>query len=669
MSLLQSILGPEGVKALPPEKLAALCQEIRDVLIEVTAKNGGHVGPNLGVVELTVALHRVFNTPKDKVIFDVSHQGYVHKLLTGRQGERFSKIRQSGGFSGFLSREESKHDAFGAGHAGTALSAAVGFAVGRDRLGSDEHVVAVIGDASLTCGITLEALNNAASSTQRLVIILNDNEWSIAKNVGAVAKYLNEIITNPAYTQFHRHAEEFLNKVPGGPKLIKLISKAKKEAKDFIVPSSLFEKFNIRYLGPIDGHNLEDLEKYLNFCKNSTGPVLLHVLTKKGKGYDVAINNPEKFHGSGAYDVSTGKSTSNPTVPNYQDVFGEALVHAAQIDKRILGITAAMPSGTGLNKLATALPEQFFDVGIAEEHAVIFAAGLAAQGLKPVCAIYSTFLQRAFDPIMHDVCLQNLPVVFCMDRAGLSPNDGPTHHGLYDISFLRSIPHTVIMQPKDEDELVDMLTTALRCVQPVFIRYPRGAGTGVQIKPKPCILHLGQAEVLRKGEKVAFWALGPMVSEAMKIAQKIEKAVGLKIEVVNARFVKPIDQQLLREQMHRRFQLIVTFEDHVITNGFGSAILEEVHSPIPTIIADGSIEKNPDINFPVTVLRLGWPDQFISHGSSIGDLRKIHGLSESQMQERILEKINELNILKENESIAGRGIQSVSIKTVNTSSS
>ena len=488
MSLLKEIQSPEDVKKLSPEQITILAQEIREQVIQTTALNGGHVGPNLGVVELSIALHRIFNTPTDRFVFDVSHQGYVHKLLTGRNGDSFKKLRTSEGVSGFLSREESVHDSFGAGHAGTALSAALGMAVARDKRGTNEHVVALCGDAAFTCGVTMEALNNVSASTKRLIIILNDNKWSIAKNVGALSRYFNELLTSPAYNRMNDDFEAFLKKMPGGKSLIRLGSKWKRETKDFFVSSSLFETYGVRYIGPIDGHDPKQLEHYLEFAKNAEQPVLLHVLTTKGKGYEVAIKNPERFHGASPYDIRTGKSSpqAQPNkIPKYQDVMGETLVKLAQEDKLIAGITAAMPSGTGLNHLEEALPDQFYDVGIAEEHAVLFAAGMATSGFHPVCAIYSTFLQRAIDQVIHDVAIQKLPVLFCMDRAGLSPNDGPTHHGLFDISYLRAVPNCVLMAPSDEDELADMMATGLDYQGPAFIRYPRGSATGASIKNSP----------------------------------------------------------------------------------------------------------------------------------------------------------------------------------------
>ena len=626
--LLDGIRGPADVKALAPADLPRLAQEIREELIAVTAKNGGHIGPNLGVVELTVALHRVFSTPEDQFVFDVAHQGYVHKLLTGRGGEFFKKLRQTGGASGFLYRSESAHDAFGAGHAGTALSAALGMATARDLRGSSEHVVAVCGDAAFTCGITLEALNNVVGSTKRLIVILNDNEWSIAKNVGAISTYLNRLSTNPTYNKLHHDVEAFFKSFPAGVSMNRVYTKWKRETKDFFVESSLFEKFGLRYLGPVDGHDIDALVKNLQFAAHCDVPVIVHVLTKKGKGLSAAIDHPEKFHGAAPFDPITGanKKASASTPPNYQDVFGLALTRFAKADPKILGITGAMPSGTGLSHLAEALPQQFFDVGIAEEHAVLFAAGLATKGFRPVCAIYSTFLQRAYDQIIHDVALQNLPVTFCMDRAGLSPNDGPTHHGLFDLSYLRCVPNAVVMQPKDEDELVDMLHTSLQLKGPGFIRYPRGAGTGAKIKTAPAVLPIGHAEVLREGSNIMIWALGGMVQDALKLAARLHAEEAISVGVVNARFVKPLDRTLLLSHA-ACIPLLVTMEDHVLAGGFGSAVLEVLH----------------DADCPAAVERIGWPDKFVEHGTNGEVLRAAYGLAPDDMHRRVLNRWRNLS--------------------------
>ena len=622
MALLERIESPNDVKRLTKSELLQIATEIRERIISTTSQNGGHIGPNLGVVELTLGLHRVFDTPKDRFVFDVAHQGYVHKLLTGRNDQRFDKIRQCDGLSGFLNRNESEHDAFGAGHAGTALSAALGMAIARDKNGSDEHVVALCGDAAFTCGITMEALNNVATSTKRLIIILNDNKWSIAKNVGALPRYFNELITNPMYNRLNDDFESFLQKVPGGKSIINFGSKWKKETKDFFVSSSLFEKFNVRYIGPIDGHDLNQIEYYLQFAKQAEQPVLLHVLTTKGKGYKVAIQNPERFHGASPFDVLTGKSvtSANVTAPKYQDVMGQTLVKLAKKDKKIIGITAAMPTGTGLNLMEKELPDQFIDVGIAEEHAVLCAAGMATSGLHPVCAIYSTFLQRAYDQIIHDVALQNLPVLFCMDRAGLSPNDGATHHGLFDISYLRCVPNVVVMAPANEDELADMMATGIAQPKPVFIRYPRGNGTGVQIKETPQILEIGKAQRMRDAGEIEIWAIGTMVADAIHLAEQLEKH-NIKAGVINARFVKPLDAKLLLESAQQS-KLIVTMEDNVISGGFGSAVIEKLY----------------ENNYIHPVERIGWPDKFIDHGSSVAALRSSEKIDTASILDRVLRR-------------------------------
>ena len=626
MGLLERIKSPEDVKQLSEEQLPVLASEIRERIIKVTSENGGHVGPNLGLVELTIGLHRVFNTPQDRFVFDVAHQGYVHKLLTGRNGEDFDNIRQCGGLSGFLNRSESEHDAFGAGHAGTALSAALGMATARDKRGSDEHVVALCGDAAFTCGITMEALNNVATSTKRLIIILNDNKWSIAKNVGALPRYFNELITNPIYNRLNDDFESLLQKMPGGESIIQFGSKWKKETKDFLVPSSLFEKFNVRYIGPIDGHDQAQVEHYLEFAKQAEQPVLLHVLTTKGKGYDVALQNPERFHGASPFDVSTGKSapaTGNPG-PKYQDVMGNTLVKLAKQDKNIVGITAAMPAGTGLNILEKELPDQFIDVGIAEEHAVLSAAGMATSGFHPVCAIYSTFLQRAYDQLIHDVALQNLPVMFCMDRAGLSPNDGATHHGLFDLTYLRNIPGAVVMAPSNEDELADMMATGIAYQGPSFVRYPRGEGPGTPIKETPEAITLGKAQRIQPAAEIEIWAIGSMVADAELLAEQL-KAQGIQAGVINARFVKPLDTELLLESAQAA-KLIVTMEDNVISGGFGTAIMEALQ--------EGHCLR--------PVERIGWPDHFVEHGSSVAALRKSVGIDPESIRQKVLTRYNAL---------------------------
>jgi 1-deoxy-D-xylulose-5-phosphate synthase len=604
-TLLESIQSPSDLKRLNEAQMAELAEEIREFLIQTLSKTGGHLGPNLGVVELTMALHAVFNTPEDKIMFDVSHQAYVHKILTGRR-DRFATIRQPGGLNGFMLRTESEHDCFGAGHAGTALSAALGMAVARDLAGGTEHVIAVAGDAAFTNGITFEAMNNIAEQTKRLIVVLNDNEWSIDRNVGAVARYFHRIVTNEHYQHLHKTATRLIERF-GGKTAIKVVRRAEEAAKSILWPSILFEEFGLEYFGPIDGHNLPLLIETFKFLKAADHPVLLHVLTQKGRGFQPALDGQKKFHGLGPYDPETGL-TKPAGLPTYSEVFANTLSDMATKDERIVAITAAMPNGTGLDLFRPHHPTRYFDVGIAEEHAVLFAAGMATRGFRPVCAIYSTFLQRAFDQIVHDVCLQKLPVLFCMDRAGLSGDDGPTHHGLFDIGYLRSIPEMVLMSPKDEDELADMMKTALEIPGPSAIRYPRGIVVGVTRKAEPQVLPIGKAEILQDGSDVAILGLGPMTALARDLAVRLERE-GYSAAVVNPRFVKPIDREML-EQYSRRVAAFVTFEDHVQMGGFGSAVveaLEEMGSTVP-------------------VVRIGWPDQFIEHGK-VDDLRAKYGIS------------------------------------------
>lgn len=626
---------PTHVKKLTLEQLQHLAAEIRHELITVLAKNGGHVGPNLGVVELTIALHRVFNTPRDKFVWDVSHQIYVHKLLTGRKG-RFHTIRTTGGLSGFALRSESEHDCYGAAHAGTALSAALGICAARDRRGSDENVVAIFGDAALTNGISFEAMNNIAQTTKRFIGILNDNEWGIAKNVGAISTYLNRLITHPSYNKLARDFERFVRRLPKGDLALRLAHKAEEGFKGALTdvglrpsPSTIemdgrggygssliFEEMGLRYLGPIDGHNLALLTSTLEFAKTCDQPIVIHVLTQKGKGYEAALKNPEKFHGLGPYDIATGATLpAQPgTPPQWQDVFGQALVKLCQKDNTLVGITAAMPSGTGLKHLEKAMPNRYYDVGIAEEHAVLFACGMATMGLHPVCAIYSTFLQRAYDCIVHDAAIQDLPVIFCMDRAGLSAQDGATHHGLFDISYIRPVPNCIAMAPKDEDELVDMMFTATHERHPTFIRYPRGPAEGVPIKEQPRLLEIGKGEVIQSfantgARKVALFPLGNMMALGRKVAAQLGSE-GYDVAVVNPRFIKPLDAGLT-EFFGRAADAIVTLEDHVLTGGYGSAVVE--------LLSEARITA--------PVVRIGWPDQFIEHASTADELRQKYGLT------------------------------------------
>ena len=623
MRFLDQINSPADIKELEEKNLPTLAQEVRDELINILSEDnpnsvGGHLGPNLGVVELTIALHRVFNTPKDKIIFDVSHQGYVHKLFTGRR-DRFHTMRQYGGLNGFLLRSESDHDCYGAGHAGTAISAALGMAVGRDKTGSDEHVIAVAGDAAFTCGISYEALNNAASSTKRLIIVLNDNEWSIAKNVGAIAHYFNKITTHPTYTHLHERAARFVERM-GGKGAVELAHKMEAGVKNLIVPSVLFEDLGIRYYGPMDGHDITTLIRTFEFLKTQNEPVLLHILTQKGKGYAPALEHPDKFHGLGRFEPKTGRTTP-VAAPTYSEIFGKTLAKFADTNNKIVAITGAMPNGTGLNHFSARHPDKYFDVGIAEEHAAVFACGLAIQGFKPFLAVYSTFMQRAYDMVVHDIALQNLNVVLCMDRGGLSGDDGPTHHGLFDIGYLRHIPNIVHMQPKDEDEFVDMLWTATNYSDgPIAMRYPRGAGAGVKPKDTPRLLEIGKAEVLKHGQRVAIFGLGGMCAIAQATAELLE-ARGISTAVINARWIKPLDTGTI-EFFARGADVVCTMEDHVLHNGFGCGVIEHLN----------------DAGIHTPVVRIGWPDQFIEHGS-VDILRNKYGLTADAALEKILPHI------------------------------
>ena len=615
-SLLKRINSPADVKKLSMVQLERLAAEIRERLIVDVSKTGGHIGPNLGVVELTIAMHYVFDTPQDSFVFDVSHQAYVHKLLTGREGG-FHTIRQPGGLNGFMLRTESEHDSYGAGHAGTALSAALGMAVARDMSGGKEHVLALCGDAAFTNGISFEALNNIAAQTKRMIVVLNDNAWSIDKNVGAIAEYFHKIVTNPTISSLHGKAAELVERF-GGKTVAHIARKAEEAAKGLIGPGMLFEEFGINYFGPIDGHNLPLLIETFKFLKTQNRPVVLHAITQKGKGFQPAIEKQKKFHGLGPYDAETGetKPTGQKT---YSEIFAESLTKLATMNDKVVAITAAMPNGTALDLFRPHHPKRYFDVGIAEEHAVIFAAGMATKGYKPFCAIYSTFLQRAFDPIVHDVCLQNLPVVFCMDRGGLSGDDGPTHHGLFDISYLRSVPNIVHMVPKDEDELADMMYTAMLHDGPSAVRYPRGTGPGVAVKERPVAIEIGKAEVISAPADgdvdVAIFGLGAMLPEAVKLARMIERE-GLHVAVVNPRFAKPVDRECV-ERFGRHCGLVITMEDHVLAGGFGSAVLETMN----------------ELELRTPVVRVGWPDEFIEHGK-VDALREKYGLTAEAAMEK-----------------------------------
>ena len=596
------------------EQLPALAEKIRRTLIETLSETGGHLGPNLGVVELTLAMHRVFDTPKDKFVFDVAHQGYVHKMLTGRW-DRIHTIRQYEGLNGFLLRTESEHDCYGAGHAGTSLSAALGMAAARDLKGTDEHVVCVAGDAAFTCGPVFEALNNVATHTKKLIVVLNDNEWSIDRNVGAIAKIFTSIATHSGYADLHQKAAHFVEFVLG-KEARRFAGKVEESAKGLLLPqggtaptrSVFFEEFGFRYYGPIDGHDVGLLTQTFEFLKTQNEPVILHILTEKGRGYKPALDDPGKFHGLGKYNIETGEVAST-SLPTYSQIFARTVTDFAKVDKKVVAITAAMPGGTGLSVFKKESPERYYDVGIAEEHAALFACGMATQGMKPFLTIYSTFMQRAYDMIIHDMAIQDLPVRLCMDRGGLSGDDGPTHHGLFDIAYLRPVPGLVHMQPKDEDEFVDMLWTMANYEKgPIAIRYPRGNGPGVTPKEKPVLLEIGKAEVLAEGSDVALVGLGAMFEIAQKAKVELEKQ-GLSVALINPRWIKPLDAGTLEDQA-RKVKVVCTLEDHVLMNGFGCGVME--------LLSSAGIQT--------PVVRIGWPDEFIEHGN-VPVLRSNHGLT------------------------------------------
>jgi len=604
-SMLDTIDSPEELRRLEIPELVELAEEIRERIISVVSRTGGHLAPSLGTVELAIALHYVFNTPVDKIVWDVGHQAYAHKLLTGRRGA-FGSLRQYKGISGFLRRDESPYDVFGAGHSSTSISAALGIASARDLKGESYHVVAVIGDGAMGAGLAFEGLNNAGASGRDLIVVLNDNQMSISPNVGALARYFTDIITSQPYKKLKADIWELTGLLPrGAGRVRKAIREIDTSIKSLIVPGAFFEKIGFRYIGPIDGHNLSHLIRILRSVKEISGPVLVHVRTVKGKGYHLAEADASRFHGLDAFDKETGRSKTRETAPSCSEVFGKALTEFARRRQDIVAITAAMAKGTGLKVFAEQFPHRFFDVGIAEQHAVTFAAGLAVGGYKPVVAIYSTFLQRAFDQIIHDVALQKLPVVFAIDRGGLVGEDGPTHHGSFDLSFLRQIPNMVVMAPADEPELRGMLKLALDYQDgPIALRYPRGAVRGLdpgeQIKP----LRVGKAVVLRQGKDAVILAIGSVVWPALEAAQLLQK---YSVGVVNMRFVKPLDRPLLRRIYRKRLR-IITVEENALEGGFGSAVME-------------FYEQNGMSD--VKLKRLGIPDRFIEHGPRKMLLRKI----------------------------------------------
>jgi 1-deoxy-D-xylulose-5-phosphate synthase len=609
MSILETIHSPDDLKRLTASRLPEVAAELRRIIIETCAKNGGHLAPSLGVVELTIALHRVFSTPADKIVWDVGHQAYAHKILTGRR-ERFGTLRTMNGISGFPKRGESPHDAFDVGHSSTSISAATGYAAGRDLDGRKNKVLAVIGDGSMTGGSAYEGMNHAGHLDKDLIVILNDNEMSIAENVGALSNFLSRTSSSEFVHRFKKDVESFLKRVDVGKGVLHIARKIEDSFKGFFTPGMLFEAFGFNYVGPIDGHDLPMLIETLDNVKKLNDAVLIHVLTKKGKGYKPAEDNPSLFHGVGPFDIKTGKVLKGKGgAASYTAIFGGALCKLAAEDDRITAITAAMPDGTGLTTFSKEFPGRFFDVGIAEQHGVTFAAGLAAEGLRPVFAVYSTFLQRAYDQVFHDVCLQNLPVTFALDRGGVVGSDGPTHHGAFDISYLRHLPNMTLMAPKDENELQHMLATAIELGQPVAIRYPRGSGYGVPLDQTLRPLPVGKADVLREGKDGAMLALGSMVVPALEAAALLERQHGIDMTVVNARFVKPLDAALILE-LARKYGTLITIEENALQGGFGTAVLE--------------LLEEHDLS-GTRVLRLGYPDSYIPQGEQ-DELRSMLGL-------------------------------------------
>ena len=608
-SLLDIINSPEDLRKLSQEDLPRLAAEIREEIIQTVSNNGGHLAPSLGVVELTIALHYVFNTPQDRIVWDVGHQAYAHKILTGRR-ERFKTLRTKGGLSGFPKRAESAYDTFDTGHASTSISAGLGMSTAMALKKAPGRVIAVIGDASLTGGMALEGLNQAGELDDDLIVILNDNEMSISPNVGALSSFLSRKMTNKAYSTFKQEVKEFLKTVPGvGESVIRLVQRSEGSFKGFISPSFLFEAFQFEYIGPIKGHRFDRLLEVLDNSRNVQGPVLVHVMTTKGRGYAPAEANPTHYHGVGAFEIATGKANKVEGLPpTYTQVFGQTMVEAAATNEQLVVITAAMPEGTGLTEFRDKFPDRFFDVGIAEQHAVTFAAGLAVEGFRPVVAIYSTFLQRAYDQIVQDVCLQNLPVFFAMDRGGLVGADGPTHHGILDLSYLRAMPNMTLMAPKDEYELKLMLAFGLEHRGPIAIRYPRGRGMGAPLTQAETALALGRGELLRPGSDVLVLAVGTMVQPGLEAAETLAQE-GLSVGVVNARFVKPLDEELILD-LTRQTRQVICVEENNILGGFGSAVCELL------------MEKGPT---GVKVKRLGIPDRFVQHGTQ-AELRAELGL-------------------------------------------
>ncbi len=619
---LDRIDRPQDLRDVPLEDLPGLAAEVRERLLECVSRTGGHLASSLGAVELTIAIHRVFDAPRDRIVWDTGHQAYAHKLFTGRR-EQLPTIRQPGGISGFLRRAESPYDVFGAGHAGTSISAALGIAEAIRLRGGDEKVVAIVGDAALTAGIAWEGLNQAGIRGDNLVVVLNDNEMSISENVGALNSFMSRKLTAPFFRKIKDEAKVFLRSVPGiGEDLVHWAKRWEESVKTFFSPGVVFEALGFKYVGPIPGHDVAPLVETFENVRQMSGPILVHVLTQKGKGYAPAEENPIGYHGVSTFDVATGKSTARKAAaPSYTEVFSRAMIKLARADPRVIGITAAMPAGTGLDKFGKEFPDRYYDVGIAEQHAITFAAGLATEGWRPVAAIYSTFLQRAYDQVIHDVCVQDLPVTFAMDRGGLVGADGATHQGMFDIAYFRTVPNTIVMAPRDENELQHMLKTAVECGHPAAVRYPRGSGLGVALDEDLKEIEIGRGERLRDGADAALLALGVMVKPALEAAEILE-AEGIDVAVVNARFVKPLDSGLVAD-LARRTGRIVTLEEHSRMGGFGSAVLEA--------IAEHGIEG-------VRVRVLGIGDAFVDHGS-VEHYHEQFGLRPAQIAQTVREMI------------------------------
>jgi 1-deoxy-D-xylulose-5-phosphate synthase len=619
--LLEQINSPGDLKKIPLTQMDSLAAEIREFVINSVANTGGHLAPNLGVVELSLALHYVYNSPKDKLIWDVGHQSYIHKLLTGRK-ERFQTLRQFNGLSGFPKRSESEHDVFNTGHSSTSISSALGMAIARDLLKEEYAVIAVIGDGALTGGMAFEALNHAGDRRTELTVVLNDNEMSISNNVGAMSSYLSRLRTDPMYEKGKEEIEQLLRKIPAiGTKVLRIVDRIKDSLKYLVVPGMLFEELGFTYLGLIDGHNFMEVKTVLERAKQIKGPKLIHILTTKGKGYGPAEKNSGKFHGVGPFDVTTGATNDSNEIPTYTEVFGKTIVDLAEENEKILAITAAMPDGTGLSSFAKKFPRRFFDVGIAEQHGVTMAAGLATKGFVPVVAIYSTFLQRAYDQVLHDVCLQNLPVVFAIDRGGLVGDDGETHHGLFDLTYLGNIPNLIFMSPMDETELRDMLYTATQLNCPVAVRYPRGKGLGIRLKDEFSLIPVGKGELLFQGNDITLVAIGSMVKFAMDAANLL-KEQGISAGVINSRFISPLDYQLIISEAEKTGK-IVTLEENILGGGFGSKIAA-------LLISQGT---------KAAILQVGIENKFVEHGH-VDILREKYGINAKGIVKSILSKFS-----------------------------